>query len=260
MKISDKELDDLFNSKLNNIEAEPSADLWDNIAAELDQKPKRKNLVPVLRIAAGIIVIFSVGLLFLRKDVPVENQLPKKLVKAKLQQQNPADKQIEKLGDKNSMLLLTAKNEVVKTVSAKRKSKALFIKPLILTKPETENTSTQILAQTSAEIKPNPELQNNQFAQTRTAIVPDVSISLKPQPETEIPTKPFVKPQILAAANTSAKVKHKRIRSFGDVVNLVMAKVDKREDKLIQFSDSDDGDESNVTGINLGIINLKKEK
>ncbi|RYE28502.1 MAG: hypothetical protein EOP42_16695 [Sphingobacteriaceae bacterium] len=62
------------------------------------------------------------------------------------------------------------------------------------------------------------------------------------------------------SATPAEKVKHKHIRSFGDVVNLVMAKVDKREDKLIQFTDTDDGDESTVTGINLGIINIKKEK
>ncbi|RYE28501.1 MAG: hypothetical protein EOP42_16690, partial [Sphingobacteriaceae bacterium] len=61
--------------------------------------------------------------------------------------------------------------------------------------------------------------------------MPDVSISLKPQPETETPTKSLIKPQVLAAATPAEKVKHKHIRSFGDVVNLVMAKVDKREDK-----------------------------
>lgn len=159
------------------------------------------------------------------------------------------------------MQLLTAENKVIKEASAvkRSKSKAVFTKPLITTKPETENASTQVLAQTKPETG-QQELQNNQFAQARNAVVPDASISLKPQPETEILIKQPEKAQVLATVNTTGKAKHKRIRSIGDVVNLVMAKVDKREDKLIQFTDSDDGDESNVTGINLGIINLKKEK
>lgn len=262
MKTSDKELDDLFNSKLNNLEIEPSAGLWENIVAELDQKPKKKSIIPILRIAAGIIVILSAGLLFLRKNEPVKNQLPKKLVKVELVKKNPATEQIKNLGDKKSMLLLTAKNMVIKEASATKKSrsKAVFAKPLIDTKPETENTSTQLLAHNKPETN-QQKLDDNQTIQARIAVVPDASVSLKPQPEIETLTKPLVKSQVLAAADTrTEKVKRKRIRSFGDVVNLVMAKVDKREDKLIQFSDSDDGEESNVTGINLGIINLKKEK
>jgi hypothetical protein len=35
--------------------------------------------------------------------------------------------------------------------------------------------------------------------------------------------------------------------------------VDKRKDKLIEFSSKDD-DESLITGINLGIIKVKKEE
>jgi hypothetical protein len=47
------------------------------------------------------------------------------------------------------------------------------------------------------------------------------------------------------------------IRNFGDIVNLVVAKVDKRKDKVIEFSD-DDEDGSSITGINLGVIKVKK--
>ncbi|RYE32709.1 MAG: hypothetical protein EOP42_09120 [Sphingobacteriaceae bacterium] len=254
MKISDKELDDLFNSKLNDIEIEPNTNLWNNIAAELDQKPKKKSIVPVLRIAAGIIVILSAGLLFLQKNEPVNNQLVKKTAKLELRKIDPSKNQIKNLGDKNSMLLLSAKNKAVKEASAKNKTKTFRTKTFIAAKPKVEENIIQTLAQVKPEnVKINP-------SQTQVALVPDASISLKPQSETEILQPVIVKPPVLAAAIHPVKVKHKRIRSIGDVVNLVMEKVDKREDKLIQFSDSDDGDESNVTGINLGIINLKKEK
>jgi len=54
------------------------------------------------------------------------------------------------------------------------------------------------------------------------------------------------------------KANHK-IRSFGDLINVAVAKIDKRKDKIIEFTDDDD-DESTLTGINLGIIKIKKGK
>jgi hypothetical protein len=41
-------------------------------------------------------------------------------------------------------------------------------------------------------------------------------------------------------------------------VNLVVAKVDKRKDKLIQFSDSDD-DGSVITAVHLGALKIKRD-
>ena len=54
-------------------------------------------------------------------------------------------------------------------------------------------------------------------------------------------------------------VKKHRIRSLGDVLNVVIAAVDKREDKFIEFSNTDE-DDATITGLNLGIIKVKKEK
>lgn len=264
MKISDKELDDLFNSKLNDFEIEPNAALWDNIAAGLNHQPKKKSIVPVLRIAASIIVILSVGLLFLRKNGSLKNQLPQKVVKLKVEHQQPLINQKENVADKKNMLLLSAKNKVVKEASAlSRNRKQSVLKTMIDPKPDPNYTSTS--TQTFAQNKPEPEQQHdlpvNNLAQAKIAVVPDASVSLKVQSGVEMPLKESVKPPVLAVLNGKAiKTKHKGIRSMGDLVNLVMAKVDKREDKLIQFTDNDDGDESNVTGINLGIISIKKEK
>ncbi|RYE30547.1 MAG: hypothetical protein EOP42_12045 [Sphingobacteriaceae bacterium] len=257
MKTSDKELDALF-AKLDDFAVEPSANLWQNIESELDKKPKKKTLVPALRIAAGIIVMLAVGLLFMRKQETINNPLPKKIAKVELQKPDPIKNQIKNSGDKNSMLLLSAKNNAVKTASAKSRTKPVVIKTIIQIKPKAEENVTETLAQ----LKQGSESGNSESNpnQTQIALVPDASVSLKPQPETEIVQPAVIKMQVMAAVTNPKKSKHKRIRNFGDVVNLVMAKVDKREDKLIQFTDSDDGDESNVTGINLGIINLKKEK
>lgn len=259
MKTSDKELDDLFTSKLHNLEAEPAANLWQNISEELDRKPKKKSVVPVLRIAVGIVIILSAGLLFLRKDELVKTNPPQKVVKIVLKKIDPTLAQLVNLGSKNSMLLLSAKNKVIKEALPKKvKSKVVTVKFKITQNLENEFVSTQNLAQNKPDEEPIT-VQNNPI-QSHITLVPDASISLKSQSETEFPQKINVKPQVLTLASNPIKIKHKRIRNIGDVVNLVIAKVDKREDKLIQFSDADDGEESNVTGFNLGFISLKKEK
>lgn len=259
MKTSDKGLDDLFASKLHDFEVRPAANLWQNISAELDRKPKRKSIVPGLRIAACILVVLSAGLLFLQKIDPAKTNLPKKAAKVVLQKIDPTLTQIASLDDKKNILLLSVKNKVIKEASLKKgKSKVIVTKLKIIQKPETELVSIQTLGQNKPEAE--PVISKNNTVGSRVALVPDVSVSLKPQPEIDIPQKTVVKPSMFAAENNTTKVKHKRIRNIGDVVNLVMAQLDKRQDKLIQFSDADDGEESNVTGINLGFISLKKEK
>ena len=58
-------------------------------------------------------------------------------------------------------------------------------------------------------------------------------------------------------------LKHQQIvfRSFGGLINAVVGKIDKRKDKVIEFNDDDDDDDgATVTGVNLGIIKIKKEK
>jgi hypothetical protein len=46
-----------------------------------------------------------------------------------------------------------------------------------------------------------------------------------------------------------------RIKSIGGLVNFVIAQVDKREDKIIEFRDGEEGSE--VSGINLGPLKFK---
>jgi hypothetical protein len=45
----------------------------------------------------------------------------------------------------------------------------------------------------------------------------------------------------------------------GDLVNFVIAKVDKREEKIIKVSKTDEGD-NEITGINLGLFKFSKSE
>jgi hypothetical protein len=55
------------------------------------------------------------------------------------------------------------------------------------------------------------------------------------------------------------KVVGKRIKfsSVGDLVNLVVAQVDKRENKIIKISKTEES-ENEITGINLGLFKFSK--
>ncbi len=264
MKTSDKELDDLFQPKLNNLELEPDAAVWENIAAKLDGKTKKKSIIPTLRIAASVIVIFSVGLLLLRKnDELVKKPLPQKMVKVEVERENHSIHPKQNAEEQKGMLLLSAKNKVVKEAHiSERNVKPTIVKPITNKKQEEDNSSTQTLAQNKPQQDQQESSESVQIASAKMAIVPDAATKLSVQPADEILQATSVKPQILTdkRSKPATVAKRKGIRNVGDLVNLVMAKVDKRSDKLIQFSDSDDGEESNVTGINLGIISIKKDK
>ncbi len=263
MKISDKELDDLFSSKLNDLEVEPNETVWNNIKDQINlNKTKKKSIVLVLRIAASIIVIISVGLLLLQKNEQiVKKPVQNKVAKVEIKQQKPVAEQTEKIKSDEPVLLLPAKNKVVKEVRQNKtsnKKRVIILVPK--TTPELKITDEMLDANIQPEKKNDPNI--TVLAAARTTIVPDVSTRFNNQTDEEETIAATVKPQNLRAKNSIAAVvaKRKGIRSIGDVVNLVMAKVDKRQDKLIEFSESDDGEESNVTGINLGIITIKKEK
>jgi hypothetical protein len=94
--------------------------------------------------------------------------------------------------------------------------------------------------------------------------VPDVTVQLAVKSNIDQLPGQGLKPDKLAGQNLAdnkkdsvlAKRKH-RIHNFGDLVNLVVDKLDKRQDKVVQFADDEDGD-SHLTGVNLGIVKIKK--
>jgi hypothetical protein len=65
MDMQDKELDELFSSKLDDLEMQPSARVWENISAGLADKKRKKRLVPFLSIAASITVLVASYVLFI---------------------------------------------------------------------------------------------------------------------------------------------------------------------------------------------------
>jgi hypothetical protein len=263
MEMQDKEFDDVFNSKLGDLEMEPSARVWDEIADELDGKKAKRSLMPWLSIAASVIILVTAGILFLGKNTKKHGK-----------------------HTKPDLLALNQNHAVVKTKDDTDKT---IIEPVITAKPNNRVTSTlnraayQNLSQANNVTVPNVNKEDNTSKQTEQPAKADDQQLLASIPQTEsnvlqgvVPGKEIKlaprsldieeqaqtgKPIAASGAKPVATgFKKHGIRSLGGLINVLIAKVDKRQDKLIEFTDSDDDDtESSVTGVNLGIIKIKKQ-
>jgi hypothetical protein len=269
MNMQDKEFDDLFQSKLDNFELEPSAQVWQNIDAELDGKKKKGSLFTLMGIAASIIMLIGAGILF----IPKKNVEPKDHPKNNLAH-NRVKPTVAKPDSNTPVNVQPVKAEQVADakVPAKPIERAHHSKKMEVPAAPTKEDN-QLIAKTEP-VKPEPVKadeqpilaavpdQKNEVKNTGTSPV-GISVTTKQPEEIKAPAIQTQQP-VLASAQTPAVkqnkpvVKRRGIHNIGDLVNLVMAKVDKRKDKLIEFTDTDD-DGSTITGVHLGAIKIKRD-
>ena len=249
MDMQDKEFDELFRSKLDGYEEGPSAKVWNNIAGKLNVPKRRKVLTPFLSIAASIIVLIGAGLLFIPKKPPLKTKQSKvaKIILPVTIKQGRVTPQIAKMvPDTTSGVIIARHQGSTHRTNVNNRFMAINIDTLPTHPPLIKRQNQQFISSAS----------QMQAFDSKT-IVPVViapvieQLSADNQPE-------------IAALESSQKdtpaVKIKPgIHNLGGLVNALIAKVDKRKDKVIEFSDNEDG-ESKLTGINLGIIKIKKER
>jgi cytoskeletal protein RodZ len=251
MAMQDKDFDKLFKQKFEGFEEEPSSRVWDNIAAQLDGKKGRRSLIPWISIAAAVLIIATAGALFFKADTQTRqnNKLVSKPVKAVAPVEAYAN-------DTSQAEAVTAPAPVVaKTTLPTRhkQSQAVAV-----------TTSIIPVAVTPADIvEHDPTIADesiiagitNPASATTVAALPDVSLAprtIDADEQTGLTS---------AEQQQTEPVKKRGIHNLGGLINAVVAKLDKRDDKLIEFSDGDEGDENvtTVTGVNLGLIKIKKQ-
>ena len=268
MNMHDNDIDALFRSKLDGLEAEPSARVWDNISTELHGAGnRRKGFVPLLRIAGSIAVLIAAGLFFLPRNKkvyqaqPIKNRLVKTtIVKPAVNTpstvQQPADTatQVQQAAGVSQQPQQLAAVHQAKTRPMIVKTAAK--QPAVIPNPVASSTVADNQQALMAAVQ-------NKVNVTK-PVVPDTQISPKiidAEPVTD--SKPA---SVLAAANITdgendtkpAPAKKHKARGFGGILNAMIGVVDKRQDKIIEFTDTDEGD--TITGINLGIVKIKKQK
>lgn len=252
MDMQDKEFDKIFNSKFEDFEVEPSPMIWDNIAGELDGKKTKVVLMPWLSIAATVLVVIGAGVFFLQKgeitkDQPKENKLVASHVEtpATVTSAQSVEAVITKPTG-NVASIVKRQNNTEQPVNNLVIPVNNTPEPTVKTEPVKPIDQPRLIAAVTAPASTNV---------STTATVPDVKLA--PQ---AADAAPQVEKPVMAAQPT-ALVKKRGIHSFGGLINALVAKVDKREDKLIEFSDGDEDDENatKLTGVNLGLIKIKQQ-
>ncbi len=268
--MQDKEFDELFRAQLNDLEVKPSAAVWEGITTQLDTSKRKKLLMPLLSIAATILVLVAAGVLFIPHGGKTSTQHPDKnnLVKVAkpINTLAPAKNSINAAG-------LNPAPAATKTLLA-AKGMAKVHQPKIENLYQPKRTLNAAVKTPVRDIEQQQPVNTDdkQLIASNTpkhdainAVVPgDETPLLTKQVTDDTPpafiTKPVIAAtQLPAVKHDAAPVKKHRLNTLGDLINVVVATVDKRKHKIIEFTDTDDDDESNITSVNLGIFKIKKE-
>lgn len=258
--ISDKELDKLFQQRFGDLEIEPSTAVWKKITGTMDQK-KRKSAFPSFWMAAAsIVVLISAGLLYFRPQEVIKLQGSTEL--AQNIEDNSSRPDLNEAAVSIEEPLNGAQKEEsdlpdygLVNSSEVKQNEYVLVPKTPLTEPEVKAPAAEPVVIASEPVKKANPVQ------------PKKSVKVPNRFSGDQSALDVTQPDMMAVADFSedelnpdeSEVRGQRkIRSIGSLVNFVIAKVDKREDKLIEFKDSDEGSE--VSGINLGLVKIKAKK
>jgi hypothetical protein len=252
MEMQDKEFDKMFSAKLDDFEVEPSKAVWQGINDGLGNS-NRKKILPFLGIAASIIVLLAAGIVFFTQKVTVV----KPRVKNRVAVNHPTKVTPTTTAIKPQPAII--QQTAVATVAVVTKPKHIA-KDIISKAPLKQEVSAQQQGPVQSQaqqvlasaISPKNDVVKP-VATDSAKLIADVPVLKTDKPVAAV----AVVPDKEKPTDTPPVKKH-RIHTFGDMLNVVIAAVDKRKDKVIEFSNTD-GDESTITGVNLGIIKIKKE-
>nr|WP_199077134.1 hypothetical protein [Pedobacter sp. ASV19] len=239
----DKEFDQLFKDRFDQAELEPSVGLWDKIEPQL--RPAVKRHFPVYWMAAAAVAVaLTAGLLFINK--------PEK-IRLHGQQENMADvvnrPAPEVVNDNRSNQIAVqdvetrsvASGESKKEVSKTTVVPALAKKVLIAMQPVPADDHLKVIVE---HVKP---------------VVQQSAETLQEEGQKTLASAGTEMNEPDKVINDNEQAERKGIRNFGDLVNYVVDKVDKREQKIVRFK-TDDDDESSLVAINIGFIKLNPKK
>lgn len=258
MDMQDKEFDNLFRSKLDGFEAEPTGQVWLGITEGLDGKRRYRSLLPWLSIAASITILAATGILFIPQK---RISSVKPAVKEGIVKTQPA----------------AIKAEPVKTQPEPKASEAVVKQPVnqvahTKVKPVNQVKVKETIVPASAPPIENVVKHDEQPVLAAVQQKPEPVAPVLPSDATPIINKPLIidsqaATQTVAAANIPAADKQetiqpkakRKVHGIGGFLNTVIAAVDKRKDKIIEFSNSDDDESSNISAVNLGILKFKNK-
>jgi len=235
--MQDKEFDQLMRQKFEDAFIEPSTDLWKGIEQKIE--PKRKRVLPFYYAAAAAVgMALTVGLLF-HKTEKVQLHLPE-LTAGKVKT-DPAE-------NKNAVIAV----EPVKTLDKVKELRVAELSPV--------RKKTQSVEKNTLVMQPLEKIAHLDHKDIRIKLekadLPKASFETQEEPVlANVADASAGKDEVI---NENDHAERKGIRNVGDLINYVVDKVDKREEKFLQFKTEDDN--SSLIGVNIGMIKFNRKK
>ncbi|MET3113923.1 hypothetical protein AAKU52_001655 [Pedobacter sp. CG_S7] len=232
--IQDKDLDQLFKDKLGNAAVQPPDLLWKNIEKELKPKPKRSK--PILWMAAAIAVVAVTAALLFNKEAKIQLQGKAEVVVNSKKPAQVKDLLPLPIPETNAVVDAPEAVKLTKVAPVPLSERKLIAMQPLAKKDHLNNNITiaePVLKVAELQIKAN--------------VLPDAAVLIAQVNTLEMETA--------AAVVEQEQTEKNGIRNIGDLVNFVVEKVDKREQKFLRFK-TDDDDNSALVAINIGIIKL----
>lgn len=280
-RIQDKALDQLFKDRFNGAEMQPSAAVWDAIGKEL--KPKRKHKPAMYwMVAATVAIALSVVLLLTRTDegtrlrekegriadqhpagstgsLPMKQEELSPSVsvpggsKLAVDQRFKAFKVHPSSANKGERTLVRLKSDRIRTESRGDQPRRLILESPV-------NTAAPITLRADEHQGPalalDPAHNGDLALISGTPAAIPLHAGLMPRDADRPSAEANGLQEDLGAHREEGRA---RIRNAGDLVNFVVDKLDKREQKLVEFN-TDDDDNSSLVAINIGPFRFNSKK
>lgn len=243
----DKDFDAVFKSSFEGYEVTPANDSWTKISKKINGKTKQKKFPVFWMAAASIVIVLGIGIGLYTKPIEViklrpsgENEMMADLAKEQSTPLNVYEAPIAKAIKKPDFKPVRRKMPSKESISITVEQSALVKKPMTTDLTSVENVKSVRPKLVAEQLLAQEEIMDLKKAG---------AVSLNED------SNPFFSNISTADPVASKKLK---ISSVGDLVNFVVAKVDKREDKIITMSRTAESD-NEITGINLGLIKFSKK-
>lgn len=253
--IPDNEFDRLFKDRLMDAEVQPANDLWERIAPQLTTKKKRYTSL-YWSAAATVLIALSAGLLFKPQEkialhapqVAVQTEAPVAANPRAIANDNdaPIETQIAAPEDQSGSTDQINHAFIEEKDINESNGSIGEEKSLVAMQPVQEDLHHTIKAVEEPAAAITTEVET---AITETALANN-SKSVDTEPE------------MSAAINETAEQEQQsrpRIRNAGDLVNFVVDKLDKREQKFVEFR-TDDDEGTSLVAINIGPLKINQRR
>lgn len=245
--IQDKDFDKLFKDAFEDAEITPSRDLWSNIESEIE--PKKKRIIPIYWLsAAAVLLIATAGILVYQqqdaKPKQYANNVTPKVETPVVTEEPTKDSTasaVTSVGQLERTLPVSAKPVTTLAKTRVKEEVKPVEKQKIITAPELQKQETMIAKVEEPKKDIKAKIEEAILSKDETVLATNVS-TVKTD-------------EVIGESN---QVENKSIRNVGDVVNLIVNKVDRRKEKFIQFRTDDD--DSSLSSINIGPFKFGKKR